>query len=175
MDPDPTDAQDLQDAQDALPQTLMDAMRDPARRDRTVEVDGTGFRLRFDPEHGVDMRLEAVEAPDEARYTTYHAVDERPASYPAELPFLPRARASVSGRTGNAAVQWWNVPDVEGALAELRAQGAAGGWTEGAETGLDVLPGFRMLGFERADGLRRMVQVASTGNGTMIQLLHARG
>lgn len=164
--------------QHAPPQALLDAMRDPARRDQTVAVDGADFRLQFDPEPGVDMRVEAVEAPDQTRNTIYHAADERPASYPPELPFLPGVAASVmlfpGGPDAGASATWFNVPDVEGALAGLRAQTAADGWVEGDETGYDFLPGFRMLSFERADGIGRMIQVASTGNGTMISLVQSR-
>ena len=165
---------DLTGPQFTFVQAMSQAVNDPERRDRTIAVQGDEFRLRFDPEPGVNMTIEGVEAPDQTRNTLFHATDERPASYPPGLPFLPGVAASVIGPDGSGAVQWWNVADVEGALAEIRAQCAAGGWTEGAETGLDFIPGFRMLGFERADGLQRTVQVAFTGNGTMIQLLHSR-
>ncbi len=165
---------DLTGPQFAFAQALSQAVNDPERQDRIVAVEGTEFQLRFDPEPGVNMTIEGVEAPDETRNTLFHATDERPASYPPELPFLPGVAASVMGWNESASVQWWGVPDVEGALAELRARGAEEGWTEGAETGLDFLPGLRILNFERADGSQRMVHVTSTGNGTMIQLLQGR-
>ncbi len=165
---------DPKSPQHVIPQALQDAISDPARRDQTVTVEGNDVQLRFDPEPGVDLRMEFPQAPDGMAFTTYRATDERPASYPPGIPFLPGVAASVAGRDGNASVQWWGVPDVEGALADLRAQCAADGWVEGAETGIEFLPGFRILNFERADGMPRVIHVASTGNGsTMIQLLQS--
>ncbi|HST60032.1 MAG TPA: hypothetical protein VLK84_15105 [Longimicrobium sp.] len=168
---------DPKNPQHPFPQALVDAARDPARQDQTVAVEGTAFRLQFDPEPGVDMRVEAVEAPDHTRNTLFHATDERPASYPPELPFLPGLATSVfvfpGGADAGASIMW-NVPDVEGALAELRAQCAADGWAEEAEGGLDFLPGLRMLNFERADGSQRVLHVTSSGGGTMISLVQSR-
>lgn len=162
---------DLTGPENAIVQAMRDALLDPPRRDQTVSVEGEEAEVRFDPEPGVDVRVQFPQAPEGMALTTYKAADERPASYPPELPFLPGVPASVTGRDGNASVQWWSVPDVEGALAELRAQCAADGWVEGAETGIEFLPGFRILNFERADGMTRVIHVVSTGNGTMIQLL----
>ncbi|HYW14282.1 MAG TPA: hypothetical protein VE871_20110 [Longimicrobium sp.] len=155
----------------AFARVMSEALLGPDRHDRIVAVEETGFRLRFDPEPGVNMTIEGVEAPNETRSTVYHPTDERPASYPPEVPFLPGVAASVMGRDGSASVQWWGVPDVEDAVTALRAQCAADGWVEGAETGLDFLPGFRTLNFERADGGQRTILVVPTGNGTMIQLV----
>lgn len=163
---------DPESTQHGIPQALQNALLDPARRDQTVTVDGEDVRLRFDPEPGVHVRMELPQAPGGMAFTTYKATDERPASYPPELPFLPGVAASVTGRGGNASVQWWNVPDVEGALAGLRAHAAADGWAEGAETRLDFLPSLRILNFQRADGTQRVVHVTPTGGGTMIQLVH---
>lgn len=165
----------------AFAQALHQAVLDPERRDRTVVVDGTDVRLRFDPEPGVDIRIEAVEGADEMRHTVFHAADERPASYPPELPFLPGLGASVmsaGGADAGAQATWWGVADVEGAVAELRAQSAASGWTEGDETVLDFVPGlppFRTLTFRRADGGERGIQVAPMGDKAMISVMHSAG
>ncbi len=156
--------------------TLEQAMRNPARQDRIVAVDGTDVQLRWDPELGVDLQVEAVRAPDQTRQTTYHAADERPASYPPDLPFLPGIKATVFvSPGGTATASWWNVADVEGAVVALRGQCAAGGWQDGTESGIDVLPALRIIRFQRADGMGRTLQVAPTGNGTMILLVQSRG
>jgi hypothetical protein len=165
---------DLTGPQFAFARVMSEALLDPDRQDRIVAVEETEFRLRFDPEPGVNVTIEGVEAPDETRSTIYHTTDERPASYPPEVPFLPGVAASVMGRDGSGVVQWWSVADVEGAIAELRAQCADDDWVEADETGMEFIPGIRILNFERADGMTRMINVVSTGTGTMIQLLQSR-
>jgi hypothetical protein len=171
---------DPKDPQHVIPQALQDAISDPARRDQTVTVDGTDFRLQFDPEPGVDRRVTSPQMPGGMPSTTYVAADERAASYPPELPFLPGLAVSVQefpeGMAGGASATWWQVAGVEGAVAKLRAQSTADGWLEGAETVLAVIPGFpalRILNFERAKGERRLIHVSPTGSGnTVISVMH---
>jgi hypothetical protein len=166
--------------ENAIVQAMRDALLDPARRDQTVPVEGDAADVRFDPEPGVDVRVQFPQAPEGMALTTYKAADERPASYPPALPFLPGVSVSMLAlpKKGDAGA-WalWGVPDgeVERVLADLRAQSAAGGWVEREESGFDFLPGFRTLNFEGADGRQRMLQVASGGDGNaMITLLDDR-
>ncbi len=166
--------------QHTFPQALADAIRDPARRDQIVAVNGNVLQLQFDPEPGVDRRVTSPSMPGGMPNTTYIAADERAASYPPELPFLPGLAVSVQalpeGMAGGASATWWQVADVEGAVAELRAQSTADGWLEGAETVLAVIPGFpalRILNFERAKGERRLIHVSPTGSGnTALSVMH---
>lgn len=171
---------DLPDPENAIPRELRDAVLDPARRDQTVSVEGGEVEVRFDPEPGVDVRMQFPQAPEGMAFTTYNAADERPASYPPELPFLPGIAATVlAPADGEDAGAWamWGVPEaeLEGVLDSLRTQSAADGWVEGEESGLGFLPGLRILSFEQPDGRQRMLQVVSTGgDNAMISLLEPR-
>ena len=153
----------------AIPQALRDALLDPERRDRSVVVEGAEVQVRYDPEPGVEQRVHVAEGAEEMTMTSYEAVAERPASYPPELPFIPGLRVSVQG----AGATWWTVPDVDYALAELRAQSTAAGWTESAEPD-EMLFGMRSFDFVRDDGRERSIHVTPFGKGSMIMLHDTR-
>jgi hypothetical protein len=159
------------DPLDAVPQALRDAVLDPDRRDQTVIVDGADVRVRFDPEPGVDQRVHVAEGGRELTVTRFEGAAERPASYPADLPYLPGQRGSVSTPGGPAAVRsvtWWSLADLQGALAQVRAQSAAAGWIEYETPGADILPGLRMIEFHHPDGRERLVQTVAGGETAMM-------
>jgi hypothetical protein len=158
----------------AIPRALRDATMDPERRDQDIVVDGVDVRVRYDPEPGVDRRVHVAEGAEGMTMTSFGAAAERPASYPADLPYLPGLKASVNGRSdapdSTRGVTWWSVPDMDRALAELRAQSAAAGWTE-EDAGIPVpLPGIQMIGFGHADGRKRLVHATAVGQTSMIAL-----
>lgn len=153
----------------AIPQALRDALLDPERRDRSVVVDGAEVQVRYDPEPGVERRVHVAEGAEEMTMTSYEAVAERPASYPPELPFIPGLKVSLQG----AGATWWTVPDVDYALAELRAQSTAAGWTESAAPN-EMMFGMRSFDFVRADGRERSIHVTPFGKGSMIMLHDTR-
>lgn len=156
----------------AIPQPLLDAMLDPERRDQSVVVDGADVQVRFNPEPGVDQRVEISEGAEAVTMTTYEAAAERPASYPADLPYLAGHKVSVHARSDSAesgrAAMWWNIADLDGALAQLRVQSAAAGWEE--ENTTNLIPGVRMIDFRHPDGRHRLVQTAATGETSTISL-----
>jgi hypothetical protein len=142
------------------------------RTDRTVTLDGDEMRMRYSPEPGIDLRIEATDPDDPDRVvvaTTYEAHAERPAGYPPAMPYLPGLKASVTVFPGGAAmsVAWFAVPDAEAAAAEILAQGAAAGWKSAGSEEMDVA-NVRIIEMTRA-GLRRSVIVSSfDGNGTLM-------
>lgn len=150
---------------------LLDAVADPARRDRTVSADGTDFQLRYDPEPGVELRVHATAAPDETLVVVYAAATERPPSYPPGMPFLPGTRASLRIPSEDSGVWFamWNVLDRELALAELFAQSTAAGWTEAGED--DTVPGLRILHFNHPKGRERTIHVTRLDDHAMISLV----
>lgn len=163
------------DPLDAIPQALRDAMLDPARRDQSLVLEGTDVQVRFDPEPGVDQRVQVVEGAQGMVMTMYRPAAGRPAAYPADLPYLAGCGASVLAHPDTPeaphTVFWWVVDDVQGALAGLRAQSAAAGWVE--SEGDAPIPGLRMIDFHHPDGRHRMVQVTDLGANGSISL-HAQ-
>jgi hypothetical protein len=156
--------------QDAIPQALLDAVLHSDRRDQTVATPDGELELRFDPGPGVDMRIYAPAAPAETAITTYAGDPEPPASYPPELPYLPGIKVMV-GEPAAGAWAMWNVASLEAALAQLRAQSAAAGWTESSEPGGDdPIPGLWMIHLRRRDGVRRAILITPVGVGAMISL-----
>ncbi len=150
---------------------------DPAdRTDRTVMIDDTEVRMRYAPEPGVEMHVQAMDAGEPVAGTesvTYEAGAERPASYPPELPYVPGLRVWLwqSPDGASASVTWFNVADAESALTDLLAQCAASGWVQVAGPGLPPIPGMRMIHLQR-DDVPRMINVVSTGDAAVISLLH---
>ncbi|HEX6037591.1 hypothetical protein [Longimicrobium sp.] len=157
---------------DGIPQPLLDAMLDPERRDQSVVVDGADVRVQFNPEPGVDQRVHIAEGAEGMTMTTFEAAEDRPASYPADLPFLPGLKASVHARADepdrNRAVMWWSLPDLDDALTRIRAQCDAAGWVEDEST--EFLPGLRMIDFRHPDGRSRMVQTTAMGETSSVSL-----
>lgn len=162
----------------AIPQALRDAMMDPERRDQDLTVDGVNVRVRYDPEPGVEQRVHVAQGAKAMTTTNFAAAVERPASYPADLPYLPGLKASLNGvdrPDATPAVTWWSVPDMDGALAELRAQSAAAGWTEEDPIVPAPLPGIRMIGLRHPDGRSRRVQATVAGQMSVITLYDEPG
>jgi hypothetical protein len=152
----------------------LSAINPENRTDRTVTLAGDDLRLRYSPEPGVDVRIEASdpEEPDAVvANTVYEASAERPAAYPPELPYLPGLKAGVTAVPGRAfpVVTWFMLPDVDAAAAEIVAQSTAAGWTESPEDDEPVTPGLRMLALTRP-GQRRSVIVTSFGDNSTIVL-----
>jgi hypothetical protein len=150
---------------------------DPAdHTDRTVMIDDTEVRMRYAPEPGVELHVQAMDAGEPVagtEFVGYEAASARPASYPPELPYLPGLTVSLwqSPDGASASCTWFNVADAESALADLLAQCAASGWVQVARTEIQPIPGMRMIHLQR-DGVERMVNVGSTGDAAMISLLH---
>ena len=157
---------------DGIPQELLDAMLDPSRRDQSVVVDGADVRVQFSPEPGVDQRVHIAEGGEGMTMTTYEAAEARPASYPADVPFLPGHKVSMHARAdapdANRAVTWWSVTDLEDALARVRAQSATAGWVEDEST--EIIPGVRMIDFRHPDGRHRLVQTTAVGETSTLSL-----
>lgn len=160
------------DPLDAIPQALRDAMLDPERRDQSVVVDGAEVRVEYDPQPGVIQRIHVSEGARAMTVTSFDAAAERPAAYPANVPHLPGHKASVNAAAATPevawAVTWWAIDDMEAALGEIRAQGAADGWIQEDES--SILPGMRVINFVHPDGRQRMVQATAVGDTSTISL-----
>ena len=106
---------------------------------------------------------------------------EKPASYPPDLPFVPGASVSIativsgddkgSGRT----VTWMKPPDLDEALNVIRAQLVADGWVEGEKTGSSTLHG-PVTGYTFRKGDRaRQLMVMAFGPMTQVMLMEKVG
>lgn len=159
-----------------MARALADALFPSNRTNRTVTVEDMSFELRYDPEPGVDQRVQVTDAeePDEAVVVTgFDAAAERPPSYPPEMPYLPGVKVSLMDlpdRPG-ASATWWMLEDVEAALAGILAQSEAAGWApaDGADEG-PITPGVRMIALARP-GQGRTIIVASMGAHSMITVM----
>ncbi len=87
----------------------------------TVEkVTGPGAGMRFEGDGGFSGR-------------SYAAAAERPADYPADLPFVADAPVLVQeiAARGIASLFWWNPPDPAGVHASVEKQLLQDGWIRG--------------------------------------------
>jgi hypothetical protein len=103
----------------------------------------------------------------------FEGYTERPESYPVDLPFLPGVTANLTefeerpGRT----VNWFIPSDPDRALAELRSQMEAEGWTEENETTMPN-PFGTMTSVEFRKGeLKRTLVVSRFGEHNKIMLM----
>lgn len=163
-----------------MARALTDAITSSDRTDRTVTVEDMSIELRYAPEPGVDLRIQATDPGEPAAVvvTEFDAAADRPPSYPPELPHLPGVKVSmmdVPDRAG-ATATWGMLADVESALAEILAQSEAAGWApaDGSDEG-PITPGVRVIALARP-GRGRTIIVASVGADSMITVMdNARG
>jgi hypothetical protein len=96
--------------------------------------DGTVMRLSRDPVVPGGFRVESDGADRGKALTarTYPALEDRPASYPAALPFLPQCAVSVTevGSRGMRSAIWMNPPDAGAAFESIRNGMTALGWIQ---------------------------------------------
>ena len=159
-------------------QAFRDAFPEGDRTDRSVSLEGVELGLTYDPQPGVELRIEGTDPQDPgepaAVVTGYAAAAERPASYPPELPYVAGLKVSTmispDGGSAGATATWWKVSQPDAVLADILAQSAAAGWTESTEPDPPLPPGIRMISLHRG-GERRVVHVASAGENAMIMLL----
>jgi len=141
-----------------------------------------GFAIDKEPEPGVGMRMRLGAGTDDAFTTTmYQPSSERPASWPADVPFLPGVGGSLTlfdlpGR--GFSVQWFRVPDESAALQDLVDQSVGTGWHV-VDTPASPLPPHMVLGrhilLERNSVQRTLMSVVAK-EMSMIQLVeHGAG
>jgi hypothetical protein len=100
---------------------------------------------------------------------------ERPDTYPEDLPFLPGVKVSVSRFEGRAGctVGWFDLPDPDAALDELRDQMLEAGW-EGGEPTRTSTPFGTMTVLElRKGGRTRGLMLQRFGDHNKITLMEA--
>ncbi len=125
-----------------------------------------GAAVEQAPEPGVAARVRSGAGTEDAFTSAqYSPVPDRPNDWPADLPFLPNAAASVTrfDRPGRGlAVQWWNVADPAAAMANVVRESVAGGWREQQRPALPDLPGLAGLRFTLLErgGVTRTVMAA---------------
>lgn len=104
--------------------------------------DGRPMRVRRE----ADGTLITESARDGSTITrVWPSADQRPAEYPAGLPFLPHTTTCTSVNDGPnhlRMAQWWSVFDGESAFARLVAETLGEGWEEHAVPAQDT-PGTR--------------------------------
>ena len=152
------------------------AMESPDREVEVIGPDGTPMRIVKGPDPGVRARIEVVAGGSNSGVTIiWDPTEARPARYPKDLPFIPKAAASTStimGKRGPLAqVHWFGVADLDGAVNQLVADSLAEGWKHTPVQPSTPEP-TRMITLERGDEARTITVRATPGFG-MISLLDA--
>ncbi len=137
-----------------------------------IEIQGRRFIVERNPEPGVLARMKSKpDSPRSALTLHFDALDQRPPSYPAWLPFIPGHEVTVGvwDNPEMSAVSWpelTNPDDVINPLIEMLRQEA---WTgEETRTGRDDAPA-EFLALER-DGHRCMVMSGGIGGEWLVTL-----
>lgn len=143
-------------------------------------LSGMGAAVERQPEAGVGLRVRSGAGTADGFTTTmYQAAAERPAGWPAAVPFLPHVGGSLTlfDQPGHGfSVQWWKVPDPSAAAQVLIDQCLAAGWREPAGPSAMPpmgLPGTRTVVLEREDARRTLSSLAIKDVG-FVQVLESR-
>lgn len=139
-----------------------------------------GVAVEKDPEAGVGIRMRSgAGTPDGFTTTMYAAAPERPAGWPADIPFLPNVGGSMTlfDQPGRGfSVQWWKVPDPSAASQLILNECVAAGWRRNdapVATSPVSLPGMQTIVLERGEVTRIVSSLPVTGIG-LVQLLESR-
>jgi len=140
-------------------------------------LSGMGFAIEKEPEPGVGMRMRFGAGTEDAFTTTmYSGASERPAGWPAEVPFLPDVGGSLTlfDRPGRGfSVQWFRVPDPSVAVQRILSECLATGWQRrdaSEPPAPSSPPGTQTVVLERDEALRTLSSVVVRDFG-MVQLL----
>ena len=172
----------MNESDDKLQQRLREAIAKGGVDAGFGVLQEAGFGIDREPEPGGGMRVRLGDGTADAFTTTmYNPSPERPAGWPAEVPFLAGVGGSLTlfDQPGRGfSVQWFKVPDTKAALKHLEDQCVATGWRV-VDTPASPLPPHMALGqhvlLERDDVQRTLMSVAAMDVG-MIQLVeHGAG
>jgi hypothetical protein len=143
-------------------------------------LSGMGVAIEREPEAGVGLRMRSGAGTADGFTTTmYAAASERPAGWPADIPFLPDVGGSLTlfeqpGR--GFSLQWWKVPDPAAAARLLVDQCLAAGWRPQDAPAVMLpmgLPGTHTVVLARDDVTRTLSSLAIKDVG-FVQLLESR-
>jgi hypothetical protein len=142
-------------------------------------LSGMGAAIEKEPGAGVGMRMRSGTGTGDGFTTTmYEGASERPAGWPADIPFLPNVAASLTlfeqpGR--GCSVQWWKVPDASAAQLLIDQCLAAGWHRQVAPAAMPPigLPGMQTVILER-DGVTRILFSLAVKDVGFVQLLESR-
>ena len=137
-----------------------------------IEIQGRRLIVERNPEPGVLVRMRPADGSSPSTVSLhFEALDQRPPSYPAWLPFIPGHEASVAvwGDPEIGAVSWPEVNNPDDVITPLLEILRQEGWTgEETRTGRGSAP-VEFLAFER-DGRRCMVMSSSVGGESVVML-----
>jgi hypothetical protein len=141
---------------------------------------GMGVAVEKEPEPGMGMRMRSGAGTEDGFTTTmYAAAAERPAGWPADIPFLADTGGSLTlfDQPGRGfSVQWWKVPDPSVATQLILDQCLAAGWRRPdatAGTPCISLPGMQTVALERDSVTRVLMSLGVKGFG-FVQLVESR-
>lgn len=152
---------------------LGEHLQDPTRGDEElVDKQGRRWRARRNPEPGVRVILEPLDTPG-VPLTMYERLAERPAGYPAVLPFMAGAAVAVAGMPagpGSLMVIWSEMDDPHAFAAQLQEQGEAEGWE--IMRPLSSPGGFPFtIGEARRGAAQRVIGVVGSGEKRAVTLM----
>jgi hypothetical protein len=155
-----------------FPAAMQAAMASPEKEVVVTAPDGRPMRIVKNPEPGVMARIEAAAGDDGTAVTVVWApAATRPAAYPATVPFIPMASASVTmiaaGGRSSTQVQWLGVPDHEAMAERLVDESLADGWTRTPVQPSTPEP-TRMITLERGNEGRMITLRAMKGIGIIM-------
>jgi hypothetical protein len=139
-----------------------------------IELHGRRMIIERNPEPGVLARMRRGDDSDRSALTQYFdALDQRPSSYPAWLPFIAGHEVTVAvwGAPKMCVVSWPEVKNADDVIEPLIEFLRQEGWTgEEERTGRGDEPA-EFLAFER-DGHRCMVMAGGLGEEWLVTLTY---
>jgi len=121
--------------------------------------DGTPLRVLKRPEPGVELRAEPVtEGGDSFTMTVWEAAPQRPAGYPADLPFVPDIPVSLAswaakGRSGRQ-IHWEDVDGAQAVASQIVEQSLSDEWEAPGSEGPFAPPGMDITHLTRRGASR---------------------
>jgi hypothetical protein len=146
----------------------------PASSDAVTEVavpEGGLLRYRKDATASISAQIEAVSSDglSSVLLRAFRPSTSRPPEYPTAAPFLANRAVTVTESSDGLVLAWEEVPDLDGALAQLVDGSLAEGWTEDSKPGLQDFA--RFMGMQartlRRGGRQRVFSVMTRPLATL--------
>lgn len=154
----------------ALAAALKAAAEHPGTDSDVTSPDGTRLRIGHPAVAGLRCEMLVTDGSSgSATVRVWEPVAERPAAYPAEIPFLAQALAAVIDTPGTRMVQWPATDDPDAAFDLLSRATLAEGWEAQSQPPVPAGLPLRQASFRRG-AEQRLLMLAPAARGGIVSL-----
>ncbi len=134
---------------------------------------GVKFRFRRGPDDSVETFVESGAETASAFGRTFPETQDRPSTYPTDLPFLPSVSVSILDMPGGKGrrISWHRVTDVSGKASLVRHQLIRSGWVLGRRSWILLGLLGREIEFRKGGALRTLVVRITPGGRSTLSLI----